>query len=495
MALALAAQQSVHASVSEYLVYVRRSYKEATAADVSDEMQEAACRALLPVGASVRVISDSGGHHSGYSASRGGYQALLQALATGNVAAIAVYDLSRLGRNARLMLDFKYELERHKVPLLIANMPGGQFNGATGNYLFAQLCLSAELQRNLDSERMVGMQRRLFEDGRQRGHDPLGYRSRRDPAGILVRPRHLEIVPEEADIVRRVWGDLADHSLLEVTDRLIRDGIPHPRSWTREAVKDIWRRGRVYLGYVVEKRGRDERPGRHEPILSEAEYRRTVEAVRARTRVGNKPKPFRSYLLRALLHCECGTRMRGEAHVQRSGERRYYRCPKVGCRQPRVSADSVEQEVLSRIAAAVVPESLIEAARRELHRRTRTPELASAGMQRARLLTRLDQLKKQHAWGDIGDDVYKAQRDATQASLARLPDDDRVVEFDAHRARILALPEAIVVASPQRREELCRIVVERVVVGDRHVAEIEWTAPAQPFLERQREYPQGDSNP
>jgi len=97
----------------------RSADKEATAADVSDEHQEATCRALLPAGASVRVISDSGGHQSGFSAARDGYQALLAALAAGEVAAIAVYDLSRLARNARLMLDLLNELERRRVPLLV----------------------------------------------------------------------------------------------------------------------------------------------------------------------------------------------------------------------------------------------------------------------------------------------------------------------------------------------------------------------------------------
>ena len=63
MGLAIAPEPSVHGRVAQHLIYVRRSYKEATAADVSDELQEAAGRAVLPVGASVRVISDSGGHH------------------------------------------------------------------------------------------------------------------------------------------------------------------------------------------------------------------------------------------------------------------------------------------------------------------------------------------------------------------------------------------------------------------------------------------------
>ena len=265
--------------------------------------------------------------------------------------------------------------------------------------------------------------------------------------------------------------------------------------WTREAVKDIVRRGRMYLGFVVEKRGRDERPGRHDAILTEAEYRRTIAAIASRRRVGNKPRPFRSYVLRGLLYCSCGTRMRGEAHLQRGTERRYYRCPTLGCRARRSPADLLEAAVLATIAEAVLPGSVIDAARTELRRRLETPEIAVAGRQRARLLTRLEQLKKQHGWGDLGDAEYQAQRDAVRTALAALPDEDRIRSFDAYRARLLALPEAIAVASPARREELCRILVERVVVRDRQLDTMDWTPPARPFFEKQRACPQGDSNP
>jgi DNA invertase Pin-like site-specific DNA recombinase len=479
----------------QHVIYVRRSYKEATAADVSDEHQEAACRALLPAGASIRVISDSGGHQSGFSAARDGYQALLAALAAGEVAAIAVYDLSRLARNARLMLDLLHELERRRVPLLVSNLPGARFDCATGRYLFGQLCLAAQLQRDLDSERMTGLQRRLFEDGRHRGHDPLGHASRRDEAGRLYHPRELMVVPEEAATVRRVWHELADHSLGEVAEILNRDGVAHRGIWTREAVKDILRRGRVYLGYVVEKRGQDERPGRHEPILSEAQYARTMAAVAARRRVGNKPMPFRHYLLRGLLWCTCGTRLRGEAHLQRGTERRYYRCPKLGCRARRCPADAIEGEVLATIGTAALPDRIVDAAQVELRRRLQTPTVVDSGRQRARLTTRLEQLMKQHSWGDLADAAYLGERDAVRTALASLPDPDRIRSFDAYRARVLGLPDAIAVASPARREELSRIVVERVVVNDRQVQTIDWTAPVRPFFEKQRVCPQGDSNP
>jgi DNA invertase Pin-like site-specific DNA recombinase len=494
MTLAFSARQSTHVPVAQHLIYVRRSYKEATAADVSDELQEAACRAVLPAAASVRVISDSGGHQSGATAARDGYRALLAALAAGEVAGIAVYDLSRLARNARLMLDLQHELERRQVPLLVANLPGARFDGATGRYLFGQLCLAAQLQRDLDSERMTKMQRALFEAGRHRGHDPLGYRSRRDAAGNLVHPRQLEIVPEEAAVVRRVWAEVRQHSYTDVAERLNSEGVPHRGPWTRDAVKDIIRRGRVYLGYVVEKRGRDERPGEHEPILTEAEARATLAAVRGRTLAGNKPKPYRHYPLRGLAICACGTRMRGEAHVQRGREIRYYRCPNCGAR--RCPAELAEQEVLAAIAEAVLPPSVIDAARAELRRRLAVPGVVVSGRQRKRLLTRLEQLKKQHGWGDLSDDEYQKERDAVRAALAELPDSDRIRSFDAYRTQLLALPDAIAVASPARLEELCRIVVAQVVVRDREVQAIDWTPPARPFFaKKQRECPQGDSNP
>jgi hypothetical protein len=185
----------------------------------------------------------------------------------------------------------------------------------------------------------------------------------------------------------------------------------------------------------------------------------------------------------------------GEAHLQRGTERRYYRCPTLGCRARRCPADVAEASVLEAIAEAVLPAAVIEQARAELRHRLQTPELANVGRQRARLTTRLEKLQKQHGWGDLGDAEYQAQRDVVRAALRDVPDGDRTTAFDAYRARILALPDAIAVASPARREELCRIVVGRVVVRDRVVDAIDWTPPALPFFKRQRECPQGDSNP
>ena len=51
----------------------------------------------------------------------------------------------------------------------------------------------------------------------------------------------------------------------------------------------------------------------------------------------------------------------------------------------------------------------------------------------------------------------------------------------------------MLVASPARREELCQIVVDHVVVRDREIEWVGWTQPVRAFFERQRECPQGGS--
>ena len=79
--------------------------------------------------------------------------------------------------------------------------------------------------------------------------------------------------------------------------------------------------------------------------------------------------------------------------------------------------------------------------------------------------------------------------------LSELPDGARITAFDAHRAWVLALPEAIAEASPARLEELCRIVVAKVVVRDREVQSIEWTPPAKPFFGNSGSAPKGIRTP
>jgi DNA invertase Pin-like site-specific DNA recombinase len=483
-------------SGNQWVLYIRRSYKEASAADVSDETQIAMASELVPAGIEPVIISDSGGHNSGRNDQRDGYQQLLFMLRAGLVAGICVYDLSRLARNAKMMLNLKSELDQRQVQLRVATLPGSQFNGATVRFMFGQFCLAAQFQADVDSERMTTMLRGIYERGGHRGHSPFGYRSARDAAGDLVHPRKLVVIPEEAEVVRTVWMGLRTRSLVDLTAWLNRQGIQRrtKRPWTTEATKDIWRRGLFYTGRVVLHRGLDDRPGTHEPILSDAEYRETVAAVAARRRLGPKPKPFRTYLLRGLLQCACGRRMRGEARVQRGSERRYYRCPGP-CSARLLVAESAEKTVLDAISSGILPEDIVDAVREELRRRLGTPREKPEHERRHELDARLERLRKQHEWGDLSDADYRARRSGVMTEMAALPDGNKIVLFDRNRRLMTSMAQNIAAATPEQKSELARLLITKAVATNGTVAVV-WTGPARPFFDVVGGwYPQGDSNP
>ncbi len=57
--------------------------------------------------------------------------------------------------------------------------------------------------------------------------------------------------------------------------------------------------------------------------------------------------------------------------------------------------------------------------------------------------------------------------------------------FDEARARLLSMPEALAVASPERRAEIVGLLVERVAATRQTgLTGVEWTAQAAPFFRR-----------
>lgn len=453
-----------------FLVYVRRSYRTAGDADVSDEAQVAAAVAMLPKGATYEVIADSGGHHSGRSAARDGYQELVARVRDRRCDGIAVYDVSRLARNTRLLLDLHAAVEAAGIPLLIANMPNTRFDSAVGRFMLTALASAAQFQADMDSERAKGIRQSLYEDGRHRGHPPYGYRNGRDEAN-----RRTLIPDDNAPVVARIFEALASQSFTDVARDLRRDGIAAPTAngWSRYSVREVYLRAKVYLGMVVLRRGVDERPGRHEPIITPDLYHAALAGMAARDHGGRKAGPGRTYLLSGVLYCECAKRMVG--HAARSGTR-YYWCR--WCERPMVRADAIEPAVLDAIRAYRVPKATMDEARAELRRRLAGPVDESTGRARARLEARLVNLRKQHGWGDIDDAAYRHDKAETEAMLAGLPNEDKLVAFDRQRAVVLDLADAIDHMTDAEAKETVALFVEHLTVDGR----IRWTAPFRPFF-------------
>ena len=103
--------------------------------------------------------------------------------------------------------------------------------------------------------------------------------------------------------------------------------------------------------------------------------------------------------------------------------------------------------------------------------------------QRARLRARLENLRKQHEWGDLTDAAYRAGRDEVERALILLPDPDKLVDFDARREVLVSMAENLDRATPEQRRELLELLVERVDVAGGAVVDIRWTPAAATFLE------------
>lgn len=460
-----------------FVIYVRRSYRKSGSPDVSDEVQVEVARSVIPTGAAVTIISDSGGHHSGRSDDRDGYQELISLVRSGRVDGIAVYDLSRLARKASLMLNLKDELERRNIPLLIGVMPNTRFDTAIGRFMFGQLALAAQLQADLDSERMVSLTRSIYEAGGHRGSDPFGYRTTR-----VGDRRELVIEPTEAEVVTSIFRDLAHSSYAAIAERLAATSTRRGRPWTEDAVKDISRRARFYLGNVVFRRGLEERPGRHEPILDETIYRDAVAGLTSRRQGHLRRAPSRrTYTLAGVIACECGMKMRGATRTSRGQEWGYYYCP---AKHGSVRKDEADGVVLDTIAAGHLPDRAIEAAREELRRRLNAPRGTTTDM-RDRLKNRMDRLALRFEWGELEPDEYRSRRAEIERQIAVLPDSSKLVAFDRFRKVAGSFATAINDASPERRAELVRLLVERVTVHGRTVTptDIQWSPPARAFFE------------
>ena len=472
-------------TTTHFLIYVRQSYKrtgENADADVSPETQEKAARRALPDGASAEVISDTGGHRSGRTDARDGYQALIARLADPDVAGVAVYDLSRLARNTRLMLNLKHELDRRNLRLIVSNLPGSSFDDAVGRFLFGQLCQAAQFQADVDSERMVGITKTKHERGGHNGADPFGYRAARDEHGRIVQPHHLEVVEEEAEVVRLIfdeYGAERHSSQGAFAQDLNARGITRRgKTWNDKSVQDILRRAPFYLGNAVYRRGEDVRPGEHEPIVTPEQVHLAERVALRRRRPGKSVRPHRTYLLRGLVYCACGRRLRCETQTRagRGKEWSYYRCPgrRDGtCDEPYVDTQTADTAVIDYLATCATPPELVALARDELSRMRHVPD-GALSLRRERLETAVKRLKDMYLWQEMDEREYRAERGKLEEQLAELPPpaDSNVIAFDRMGERLHPIASIIRDTTAEHQARIARHVIESVVIADGEVVDV-----------------------
>ena len=348
-------------------IYTRKSSEEGLEQDFNSlHAQREACEAYIKSQRHegwtlVPTVYDDGGF-SGGTLDRPGIKQLLADVAAGSVQIIVVYKVDRLTRSLADFARIVETLDERGASFVSITQ---QFNTTTsmGRLTLNVLLSFAQFEREVTGERIRDKIAASKKKGLwMGGNTPIGY---------AVRDRTLEVVPEQADLVRTLFEKYLKAASV---DELVRDlnaqGLRTPIRKTLKgtdcggarysvgAVRHILKNP-VYLGQIRHKTA--VYPGQHPPIIDQALFdqvqTRLLDGVR---REGGQKLIGSNASLKGKLFDSSGNRMTPTHSLKPDGRRYRGYCTTAAARR-RVSSDEIE---LSRISAGVI-EPLVEQALRD----------------------------------------------------------------------------------------------------------------------------------
>lgn len=206
--------------------------------------------------------------------------------------------------------------------------------------------------RNLARETLKGMRENAYKCKHCGGQPPLGYD---------VVDGYYQINPQEAEMVRRIFGMYADgHKYSEIVHALGDAKTKWGYPFTNTSLNSILNNEK-YIGTFTFGRQHKKNHNSHAPadseiirvpdgiprIIDDDTWTICQERLRAKKR-NSASTSKRIYILSGKLVCDCGAVMNGATSTNAKGSYRYYRCPE--CRNS-VTAGEIEKEVIDRISS------------------------------------------------------------------------------------------------------------------------------------------------
>jgi site-specific DNA recombinase len=380
---------------------------------------------------------------------RDAYQRLLSLARTKRIKVILVWRYDRFGRDDGELITRYAELTRLGVKLISATE--GEHQPVM--FKFAAIMQYEESKRI--SERVKPALAKRSADGYWTGRIPIGYRSAGPKTGLLVEDGHTAQVVRTA-FARYVGGDSIRAIRLWLNTSAGPDGGPLPSArghlWTdvqvRILLSNVAYTGRRRINWSSQSKitGRFHAnpnaqvvQGRHLPLVDDATFARAAERLAANPR-NHRVTEQRQWLLTGMIVCgACGYRMYGEWTRDRRKPggvyvRSGYRC-RLGHGRP--STRWVDQAVVDAVARLPLTRADIDRATALFAERTaqlpdRTTELVSA---RAQLARRLDRATALVLDGTLSTTVYRQQREALEAEMARLDGELARLSAPSHEAQ------------------------------------------------------------
>jgi site-specific DNA recombinase len=466
---------------------------------------------------------------SGYTLVRPALDRLRDAVTSGAFDVVLIHEIGRLARDyadqALLLREIRKRARVEFVKHPTDDSPEGQL-------LENMLGAIANFEGRVIADRTRRGRQHWVEQGALVASGvPYGYRF--VPRTAEHRAT-MEVDEAPASVVREIFAMLADEhmSCRATCRRLTERGTPAPkggRIWHPSVLQRIVT-NTAYIGRFVygkneaaepqrafkpvgeRKRKRSSRNARPPeqwvtipcaPIIDEETFQRAQAQLAANAQFSPRHNTRNAYLLRGLIRCgQCGGAFVGATTQGRKGRNdRYYRCntrdpfnlgTRTVCRQPYLRADDAERTVWETCLDLLKPEVLAEEYRRRIAQDDHGGEAAEARKLQADLkAVERHERRWQDAYAAEAIDVAtlkermtgcRTQRQALEGRLAILADAtsrrrQQAQVLDSLQAFCRQVGEGLEDADFARRQEVIRLMVERVVVEDGGRLRIELAIP------------------
>ncbi len=254
---------------------------------------------------------------TGTKDNRENFQKLLSECRAGRIDLVITKSISRFARNTVTLLETVRELKELGVDVYFEEQNIHSIS-PDGELMLTILASYAQEESLSASENQKWRIRKDFERGRMGSITMLGYKRNRN--GVL------EIIPEEAEIVRMIFSDyLSGMGKNAIANKLHEMGVPTKGGgiWTAWSIRRILRNEKYCGDILFQKSFREnhitkrkiENKGQlpqyyaeetHEPIISKEVFLAVQEQLRLQQDYFTPDKPTTGvYPLTGLIHCEC----------------------------------------------------------------------------------------------------------------------------------------------------------------------------------------------
>lgn len=261
-----------------------------------------------------------------------------------------------------------------------------------GDQMLGIMAWAADAERQRIKERTVGTRRRLRDEGFWAEGSP--------PYGFRIEARKLVQIPDQIDVMRKVFAYVISHSVRETVAyaKKLDPGHGWDRANLAKALTKRWWLGetRTTSGTYIKS---------HQAVIDADLFRRAQDAMASRKRIGPKPRTPKTanWLMRGIAKCAaCGAKM-SAAYSPKNNF--YYVCAtrinRLSTTRPKCDSPYVPVPAADALADAAALARLVEL-RAELSKETgRAPIKGNSDAEVTRLLKQRERLIDMAADGKI----------------------------------------------------------------------------------------------